>query len=509
VRSPARTLVAILVLVAAAFASVATATDDPDADPIDLAAIDAFVEASMRRHGIPGVALAIVRDGELLHARGYGRDGNGGPMTASTPMYIGSVSKSFTALAILQLVDAGRIELHAPLRRYLPWFEVGGAYDGDALTIQHLLAHASGLSDLRYLEATRLPDDASLEDAVRDLRAAQPVAAPGETFHYFNPNYLILGLVVEAVSGRSYEAYLREHVLQPLGMHGTFTRLDAAHDAGLAQGHALTFGIPLPREQPFRAYGVPAGYLISTAEDMARYLQALLDDGRHGDVRLLSRASMISLFAPSRPSGVYAKGWFVGEHRGHRLIRHGGTNEFFKAEAMLLPDDDLGLVLLANQSTLPTALFGYPQLAGGVLDLLVGTAPSTTGPGMRWVGYALALAFALQLAWLARSFARLPRWPARARRAPRWRIAAALTSHLVAIPALTLGIVALLEAWMGRGVSLSQAFDGVPDVATWLLVAYLADLALLAGKVAALVRGRRTRDAPATLSVDPSARSGG
>jgi CubicO group peptidase (beta-lactamase class C family) len=466
----------------------------------DLPAIDAFVEDAMRRHGIPGVALAIVHDGTIVHARGYGRDGRGQPMTATTPLYIGSVSKSFTALAILRLVDQGLVDLHAPVRRYLPEFRLGGNGDPAAsITVQRLLAHASGLSDVRYLETLRLPDDASIERAVDDLRAAVPVAAPGEAFHYFNPNYVVLGRIVEVVTGLDYGTYLREDVLEPLGMSRTFVDLEAARAAGLARGHALTFGVPLPRTQPFRAYGLPAGYLVSTAEDMGRYLQALLDDGRTGDQPLLSRASMVSLFAPSRPSGVYAKGWFVGQHDGHRLIQHGGTNEFFKAEAMLLPDDGLGVVILANMSTLPVALFGYPHLATGVLDLLVGAEPAAPGPSMRTVGYVAAAAFALQLGWLAFAFTRLRGWNARRRGMPPWRIGLQLAAHVVTIPAITLAILGLLEGWMGRGVDVRQAFDGVPDLAAMLSVAYAADLGLATVKATALARaGRRPSARPAS-----------
>lgn len=457
----------------------------------DIAAIDTFVEDVMHRHGIPGVAIAIVHDGAIVHARGYGHDGRGQPMTASTPLFIGSVSKSFTALAILRLVDTGLVDPYAPVRRYLPHFRIGGEGDpAAAITVQHLLAHASGLSDVRYLEALRLPDDASIERAVDDLRAAVPVAQPGEAFHYFNPNYVVLGRIVEVVTGLDYGTYLQEDVLEPLGMGRTFVDAEAARAAGLARGHALTFGVPLPRTQPYRAYGLPAGYLVSTAEDMGRYLQLLLDDGLIGDEQLLSRASMISLFAPSRPSGVYAKGWFVGQHRGRRLIQHGGTNEFFKAEAMLLPDDGRAVAILANMSTLPVALVGSPQLAAGVLDLLVGTEPTVAGPSMRTVGYVLAGLFAVQLVWLARAFARLRGWRTRRRGTPGWRIGLELGVHLVTIPAITLGILAFLEGWMGRGVDVRQAFDGVPDLATMLLVAYLADLGLAAGKATAVARAR-------------------
>jgi len=210
----------LILWVLALVAPAARAAPDPTAGP-DLAAMDAFVEDRMRRHGIPGIALAVVRGGEVIHARGFGTDGRGQPMTADTPLYIGSVSKSFTGLAVMQLVAQGRIDRDAPVRTYLPWFEVADPDASARITVRHLLSHASGLSDLRYLESLRLPDDATIEEGARDLRRAEPVAPPGSEFHYFNPNYTVLGHLVEVVSGQPYADYLREHVFEPLDMRRT------------------------------------------------------------------------------------------------------------------------------------------------------------------------------------------------------------------------------------------------------------------------------------------------
>jgi CubicO group peptidase (beta-lactamase class C family) len=489
-----RTAMLPILLVLALVAPGAHAAPDPSTGP-DLAAIDAFVADRMRRHGIPGVAIAVVRGGEVVHARGFGTDGRGQPMTADTPMYIGSVSKSFTGLAIMQLVAQGRIDRDAPVRTYLPWFEVGDPDASAHITVRHLLGHASGLSDLRYIESLRLPDDATIEEGARDLRRAEPVAPPGSEFHYFNPNYTVLGHLVAAVSGQTYADYLREHVLEPLDMRRTFTDPVAARAAGLARGHLQAFGVPVPREQPFRQHGLPAGYLMSTASDMANYLIAMNGGGRYGDQRVLSRFAMIELHAPSGPGGFYANGWMVGDHRGHRLVQHGGTNEAFKAEALLLPDDDLALVLLANQSTLPMALFAYADLSIGLLDLLIGATPASPPFSMRTVGAALGIVFLIQLAFIARDASRLPRWRERARGWPRWRAALAVVPHFATAPVIALAVITALQVWMGRGISLRQAFDGVPDLTLMLAVGFAADLALGGWKSVALARDRAPKSA--------------
>jgi len=480
-----RPTVLLILMILALVAPAAHAAPNPD-----LAAIDAFVADRMRRHGIPGVAIAVVRGGEVIHARGFGADGRGLPMTADTPLYIGSVSKSFTGLAIMQLVEQGRIDRDAPIRSYLPWFEVADPDASARITVRQLLGHASGLSDLRYLESLRLPDDATIEEGVRDLRRAEPVAPPGREFHYFNPNYAVLGHLIEVVSGQPYADYLREHVFEPLAMRRTFTDPEAARAAGLARGHLQAFGVPVPREQPFRQHGLPAGYLMSTANDMAHYLIAMNGGGSYGDRQVLSRFAMIELHAPSGPGGFYANGWFVGDHRGHRLVQHGGTNEAFKAEAMLLPDDDLALVLLANQSTLPMALFAYADLSAGLLDLLVGETPAPPPFTMRTLGAVLGVAFLVQLAFIARDAARLPRWRARARGWSRMRAAFGVIPHFVTAPVIALVVIAALQTWMGRGISLRQAFDGVPDLTLMLAVGFAADVAMGSWKAAALARDR-------------------
>jgi CubicO group peptidase (beta-lactamase class C family) len=380
------------------------------------------------------------------------------------------------------------------VRTILPWFEVADADVSGRITVRHLLGQASGLSDTRYRDQPGLPDDASIEEGVRDLRRAVPVAEPGTAFHYFNPNYATLGHLVEVASGRPYADYLRAHVLEPLGMERTFTDPAAARDAGLARGHVLAFGAAWPREQRYRAYGLPAGYVMSTAHDMARFLLALNGGGVLDGERVLSRAGMRELQAPSPPSGFYAAGWIVGTHRGERIVQHGGTNEYFKAEAAMFPDRDLGVVLLANQSSLPSAIVAYGDLTGGVRDLLLGVAPTSPPIGMRAIGWLLAVAFAVQLAVIGRDARRLPRWRARAVGWPAARLALSVAPHLLLVPAIAFAGVTLVGRFLGRGVSVWQAFDGVPELAIMMGVGYAADLAFAAWKVSAWTADRpRTR----------------
>ena len=175
---------------------------------IDFTVLDAAIAAQMDKHGLPGVALAVVEGGEIVYRRGYGSAGIDRSMTAQTPMLIGSQSKSFTALAIAQLAEQGQLDLNAPVRTYIPWFRVADEDASARITVNHLLHHTSGLSDAGY--GVVLPDDATPEQVVHSLVQAQLTAAVGSKHQYFNRGYTTLAYIVELVSGQSYADYVQD-----------------------------------------------------------------------------------------------------------------------------------------------------------------------------------------------------------------------------------------------------------------------------------------------------------
>ena len=188
---------------------------DLPSGPADTATVDNWLEAQLRDAGIPGGALAIVRDGRVVDERGFGTaDLTGRPVTATTPFVIGSLSKSITALAVMQLVDAGRVDLDAPVRRYLPEFSVADPAAADRITVRELLTHTSGLSTATGIVPLTTPAT-SLDARVRDLAAVQLASAPGTRYAYSNANYLVLGRLVEVVSGEPFGAYVRSPRLRP------------------------------------------------------------------------------------------------------------------------------------------------------------------------------------------------------------------------------------------------------------------------------------------------------
>jgi CubicO group peptidase (beta-lactamase class C family) len=207
---------------------------------LDIAAIVAYIENLMAENKIPGLALSIIHDDEVVYTQGYGVTGpEGVPVTPQAPFIIGSTSKSFTALAIMQLVEAGKIDLDAPVQAYLPWFTLADPAQAQKMTVRHLLTHTSGFSSMQG-DKDILNEDASdgaLQANVRELADTKPSRPVGEKFDYSNSNYDILGLIVQEVSGQSFETYVEEHIYTPLEMSNSYTSKSEADENGLAVGH--------------------------------------------------------------------------------------------------------------------------------------------------------------------------------------------------------------------------------------------------------------------------------
>ena len=242
----------------------------------DIARIDAFIEDRMAEAKVPGVALALVYDGAIVHQRGFGvADPSGRPMTPQTPSSLGSITKSFTALAVMQLVEAAQIDLDEPVQRYVPWFRVADAESSARITVRHLLHHTTGLSTLDG-NLTQAHSDSSgqaLDDRVRHLARARLIAPPGEQYRYSNGNYQALGAIVQAVTGRAYEDYVQEHILTPMGMHNSFVYRPNGDQIEPATGYRFWFGQPIAMSvrRDYRG-GEAQGGVFASAEDLAFYM---------------------------------------------------------------------------------------------------------------------------------------------------------------------------------------------------------------------------------------------
>ncbi len=334
--------------------------------------IDTHLKSEINRLNLPGAILAIVEGDKVIHYSSHGKARPGGEApTPQTPFLIGSLTKSITALAVMQLVEAGKVDLDSPGQRYLPWFKVADPLASSQITVRHLLNQNSGLPGIPGYRLLADFDDRSnvIEQQVRSLSKLKIAHPVGSTFKYSNLNYNILGLIIEAASGETYASYIYNNILKPLGMFHTYTSKELAVQDGLAVGSRHWFGCSHPVGILPVAHGsLPSGQLISCAEDLAHYLIAHLNGGRFGDVRVLSQAGMDELHRGESEiknifvsSEKYAMGWFETEIGQVKTIYHGGNMPDFTSFAAFLPSQNQGLVLLLNNG-----LFGLPMMIGEV-----------------------------------------------------------------------------------------------------------------------------------------------
>lgn len=413
--------------------------------------IDAYIKEEMRRLKIPGVSLAIVEGDQIVHVRGFGRDRpDGTAPTPQTPFLLGSVTKSFTALAVMQLVEAGKVELDAPIQRYLPWFRVADPKASAQMTVRHLLNQTSGLPALSG-EIILADFDNSPDATERQARALRTVVLghpAGSAFEYSNSNYGLLGLIIEAVSGEAYADYVQKHIFTPLDMGHSYASPAVAKQNGLAVGHQYLFGIPFAvPNMPAPLGALPGGALISTSEDMARFMIAHLNGGRYGDVQILSSAGIDELqrgvveYHNIGISMKYGMGWFVSDIGQKKIAWHSGTLPDFFAYMGLFPGQKKGLILLFN-----ACHHWYnpilTEAASGAAALLAGEQP-TPVPFIRlmpWMLRAQLLIPVLQMAGVATTLGLLRRWRLDPERRPSGRRKWGLRILLPLIPNLLLAL---------------------------------------------------------------------
>jgi CubicO group peptidase (beta-lactamase class C family) len=363
-----------------------------------------LVETFLGSHEVAGLAVAVVRDGEVV-SRGFGvRDtGTGAPVTSETMFHLASVSKPFVATAIVSLAtarDAGEpvLDLDAPIVEWVPEFTLA---DGRAreVTARGLLSHTSGLPDVSDYgwHDPQLGDDA-LSDLARSLAGWRLQAEPGSTFSYSNAGFELLGLLLSRATGTTFENAVRQQVLTPLGMRdSTFLRDEVpAHLA--ASPHV---GMPLAVPEgayPYTRRHAPSSTMHSNLVELCRWMEAHLEPaegtagGSDGRPARLDAGLLDLMWQPVVPVGdppweeQAALAWAVGGYRGHRTLSHSGADPGFGSRLVLVPGRRTGVVVLANSNTVPTSTIAMAALDLALADpsvrVLPGVTPEELGEGV-------------------------------------------------------------------------------------------------------------------------------
>lgn len=342
--------------------------------------VDAYIAREMKRQRLPGLALGIVQGDRILYVKGYGQaNSSGRPVTPETPFGIGSIGKSMTAMAVLQLAESGKIDLDAPIQRYIP-----AKYNGaEFITVRQLLNQTSGFSQISTFSNTLSSINDSNQDALEKnamsyaekfLKEAKPTEQP---YRYSNANYVLLGYIVQQVSGQSYGDYVKEHIFSPLSMDNSYATLDEAAKHGLAVPYRRLFGYNAAYDGPYVYIpgDAPAGYLYASAEDMSHYLIAQINGGRFENKSALSPEG-IRLMQTEPVPGTYAMGWMTARINGLPVIGQPGGSIGFQAQAYIVPEQQLGVIVFANvldaiDSTLfKSHIITTTHIATGVISIL-------------------------------------------------------------------------------------------------------------------------------------------
>jgi CubicO group peptidase (beta-lactamase class C family) len=350
-----------LILLFGAVTGAAAGPDGPSkrpVDAIDAARLERWVGAWFGTHlrgpaaGAPGAVVAVVKDDRVLLVRGFGYAdvAAGTRVGPDTVFRVGSVSKPVTATAVMQLVEAGRIDVRRPANDYLADFQLPAAI-GRPVTVLDLLTHTGGF-DVR-LAGTAAPSDRAVQRLGDYLGRNMPpqVRPAGEMLSYSNHGYALLGHLVESITGESFEDYAAAHVFAPLGMRRSGFRLTAALAAHAATGYEPSSAGFAPSE-PVHPNIYPAAGLNTTGADMARFMLAQLNGGRLEDARILSTESIAAMHrrqftvAPEMPGVAF--GFFEFSLRGERGLMHGGGIRGFMSGIYLWPRDRLGLFVSNN-----------------------------------------------------------------------------------------------------------------------------------------------------------------
>ena len=354
---------------------------------LDMSTIDAFMTKEMERLHIPGASLAIIKENQVEYLQGYGvSNPDGTKMTPQTPIVIGSVSKSFTALAIMQLVEQGKIHLEDTVHSVLPDFQLANKEESEKITIQHLLNHTSGLSTYDGQVAISQGEQ-TIREHVRSLATIQLTSPVGQHYEYSNLNYSILGAVIEEVTKTSYKAYVNEFIFQPLEMNNSYADPNDDNHNTIALGYQTIFGFKMPTKQLIHDGTVPSGYIIASAEDMANYMMAHLNKGHFNGKSILSANAMSVLHEPSSYIGedtYYAMGWEVNNDS----ISHNGWTENTYSKVMF--DGEYGISLQINAMDYFN-LNNYDAIVSGLHNIVHHEQPSISdsNPFLKYIMFDL------------------------------------------------------------------------------------------------------------------------
>ena len=333
--------------------------------PMD-AEIDSYLAEQIDAAGVPGLAVAVVRDGRVMYSRAYGvRElGMGEKLTPEHVFHFASVSKPFVATAIVQLAEKGKLELDDPVVKHLPYFRLADERYRD-ITIRQMLNHTAGMPDVEDYEWDKPQfDDEAAERYVRSMSSEQILWAPGSGFKYSNMAFDTLGDLIAKVSGVSFEEYMQVNIFEPIGMIDSSFLYPQIDDMLRTTGHV---GDPakVSAVYPYNRRHAPSSTLNSSVAEMTRWMLVNLNLGELEGRRILQEESY-NLLWTSTTDHTIGLSWFLHEDDAGLEVLHGGSDLGFRSYIVLLPEEGIGIVLASNWQLTDAEEFVF-----GILDLIL------------------------------------------------------------------------------------------------------------------------------------------
>ena len=336
-----------------------------------------LIKNFVQHQQIPGFAIGVIQNDRLVYAHGFGvkkLGANHDPVTPRSLFHMASITKTFVATSIMQLVETGKISLDTPVVKYLPYFRLADdRYE--TITVRQMVTHTSGMPDVKDYEWNNPQyDDGALERYVRSLRDQKLIFAPGTDFRYSNMAFEVLGDLIAKVTGESFDDYVQHHILSPLKMKDSTLLVNQTDPKLMTWGHQRDKdGHIFPSKiYPYNRTHSPSSNLHSNVEDMARWAMANLNHGELDGRRILKEETNDVMWKPAYKFGdgdAVGVSWFVGKYRGQTAVSHSGGDMGYATFLELIPEKKIAVVLMANCDWLGK---GRIQIANAALDVALG-----------------------------------------------------------------------------------------------------------------------------------------
>ncbi|KAA9023954.1 serine hydrolase domain-containing protein [Niallia endozanthoxylica] len=443
------------------------------AEAFDTEDVDEYVMNYLEKNGLPGAAIVIVKDGNVLYEKGFGHDSDGKPLTAKSKIGIASGSKPFTAFAVLQLVDEGKVQLDDPVIYYLSELTLDDER-WKQVTVRQLLSHTSGLPNPTIVAPAN-----TLKKGVERLQDWELQSEPGEKYLYSNANYWTLAYLVEQMSGMSFNDYLTQKVFLPLGMTDSISLVNSGEiekEKGISRGYVTLYGTAVPWTELEKMFS-GSGSIFTTASDMGKWLSLHTNEGKNDKGKsLLSQELLTESYSPQPGSDKYGLGWsFSSPNIQPPRISHSGSISTFQSQQDIVPTSGYAVAVLLNSFT---ATLEHPyEMSSGIIQLTEGHDPEWKASTPKIIDLSLGALTLVYFILGIRGIRRSKTWSDKRKQHPVWRFSLRLIPQL--IPVMGIGwLLFIVPTLKDNSSTMMDAFGLYPAAMIFLAIVFIFGLVL-------------------------------